>query len=284
MDKLILSNPHSTSSVIREQDLNQAILRASVGSSAENDRWVEKLRLKLERGSLRPFMPSATAQKLPHGDISIRSLFSSFLLGAPMTMSTTMGWPMDLFITPPALSAYIDINVYMTAIRDTHLKILTCWSSLSASQRSRRRWTGSNEGGTKAEIDSRRTLARSSWGLIRAMLFFLDQLISHFMVDIIDVQHRRLLESLEEVSIAAKQGISSRPSSMRGSVIRADSPETRFGAASMTGGPKGSRGWEADSPTHSIRDDIDTRTVRTRAPPTSAKAANPAFLDFLTLR
>jgi gamma-tubulin complex component 4 len=283
MDKLILSNPHSSSSVIREQDLNQAILRASVGSSAENDRWVETLRLKLERGSLRPFMPSATAPKQPHGDNGIRSLFSSFLLGAPMTMSTTMGWPMDLFITPPALSAYIDINVYMTAIRDTHLKVLSCWSSLSASQRSRRRWTGSNEGGTKAEIDSRRNLARSSWGLVRAMLFFLDQLISHFMVDIIDVQHRRLLESLDEVSIAAKQG--SRPSSMRSSIARAGSLDTRFGAPSMSGGPRGSaRGWGGDSPGQSVRDDFDTQTVRTRAPPTAAKPANPAFLDFLTLR
>jgi hypothetical protein len=283
MEKLILSKPHSSSSVIREQDLNLAILRASVGTSAENDRWVEKLRLKLERGSLRPFMPSATAGRPVHGNNGVRALFSSFLLGAPMTMTTTMGWPMDLFITPPALSAYVDINVYMTAIRDTHLKVLSCWSSLSASQRSRRKWTGSNEGGTKAEVKSRRNLARSSWGLVRAMLFFLDQLISHFMVDIIDVQHRRLLESLEEVAIAAKQGVGSRPGSMRGSIARAGSPETRFGGASATG-PGSARGWGAHSPVDSMHDGFDTQTMRTRAPPASAKQANPAFLDFLTLR
>lgn len=285
MEKLILSNPHSSSSVIREQDLNLAILRASVGTSAENDRWVEKLRFKLERGSLRPFMPSATTPKHTHVDNGIRALFSSFLLGAPMTMTTTMGWPMDLFITPPAMSAYIDINVYLSAIRDTHLKVSSCWSSLSASQRRRRKWTGANEGGTRAEIDRRKNLARQSWGIVRAMLFFLDQLLGHFMVDIIDVQHRRLLDSLEEVNIAAKQGqgMGSRPGSMRGSVARAASPSSRFGTAS-TAGRQSTRLWEGISFNDSTHDGLDTQTIRTRAPPSSARPAQAVFLDFLTLR
>jgi gamma-tubulin complex component 4 len=285
MEKLILSNPHSSSSVIREQDLNLAILRASVGTSAENDRWVEKLRFKLERGSLRPFMPSAVPKHASSTDNGIRGLFSSFLLGAPMTMTTTMGWPMDLFITPPAMTAYIDINVYLTAIRDTHLKVLSCWSSLSASQRRRRRWTGSNEGGTRAEIEKRQHLARLSWGVVRAMLFFLDQLLGHFMVDIIDVQHRRLLDSLEEVNIAAKQGINSRPSSMRGSVARASSPGSRFGGTPTSAGRAfAARHWETESPNDSTHDGFDTQTIRTRAPPTSARPAHAVFLDFLTLR
>jgi gamma-tubulin complex component 4 len=285
MEKLILSNPHSSSSVIREQDLNLAILRASVGTSAENDRWVEKLRFKLERGSLRPFMPSAAPPKHTHEDNDIRALFSSFLLGAPMTMTSTMGWPMDLFITPPAMSAYIDINVYLTAIRDTHLKVLSCWSSLSASQRRRRRWTGPNEGGTRSEIQRRRNLARSSWGIVRAMLFFLDQLLGHFMVDIIDVQHRRLLDSLEEVNIAAKQGVNSRPGSMRGSVARAGSPASRFGTASTAGHPSTARNWEGESPNDYTQDSFEAQTIRTRAPPSSARRpAHAVFLDFLTLR
>ena len=284
MERLILSNPKSSSSVIREQDLNLAILRASVGTSTENDRWVEKLRFKLERGSLRPFMPSATAAKHTHEDNGIRALFSSFLLGAPMTMTTTMGWPMDLFITPPAMSAYIDINVYLTAIRDTHLKVLSCWSSLSASQRRRRRWTGANEGGTRAEIDRRKQLARLSWGIVRAMLFFLDQLLGHFMVDIIDVQHRSLLDSLEEVNIAAKQGqgMGSRPGSMRGSVARASSPASRFGGGSVSGRPS-TRHLEPGSPNASTHDGFDNQTIRTRVPP-SSRPAHAVFLDFLTLR
>jgi gamma-tubulin complex component 4 len=285
MEKLILSNPHSSSSVIREQDLNLAILRASVGTSAENDRWVEKLRFKLERGSLRPFMPSAVPKHTSPSDNGIRGLFSSFLLGAPMTMNTTMGWPMDIFITPPAMTSYIDINVYLTAIRDTHLKVLSCWSSLSASQRRRRRWTGSNEGGTRAEIEKRQHLARLSWGVVRAMLFFLDQLLGHFMVDIIDVQHRRLLDSLQEVNIAAKQGINSRPSSMRGSVARASSPGSRFGGTPTSAGRAfAARNWESESPNDSTHDGFDTQTIRTRAPPSSARPAHAVFLDFLTLR
>lgn len=300
MDKLIRSNPHSSSSVIREQDLNLALLRASVGTSAETDRSIEKLRFKLERGSLRPFMPSATASKHPttiHKDDpdGIRSLFSSFLLGAPMIMTTIMGWPMDLFITPPALASYIDINVYLTAIRDTHLKVLSCWSSLSASQRRRRKWTGSTEGGTKLEHQARQRLARSSWGLVRAMLFFLDQVLGHFMVDIIDVQHTRLLDRLGEVNKQAqgvnKQGaggMGSRPSSVRGSVARAASPGSHLakGAGSTVGGPPSSHGRlrQTDSPAPSTHGGFDTQTIRSRPPPSSTRGDHTNFLDFLSLR
>lgn len=283
MDKLILSNPHSSSSVIREQDLNLAILRASVGTGAEADRSIEKLRFKLERGSLRPFMPSATTPKhsaADEGGSEIRSLFSSYLLGAPMTMTTTMGWPMDLFITPPALAAYVDVNVYLTAIRDTHLRVCGCWSSLSASQRRRRKWTGSTEGGTKAERDARQRLARSSWGLVRAMLFFLDHLLGHFMVDIIDVQHRRLLERLDEVNVHQPKSLgttSSRPGSMRGSIAPAG---TTASAASPS-----SRLRQAESPIEtSSQGGFDTQTIRSKPPPTSARSAHASFLDFLSLR
>lgn len=303
MDKLILSNPHSSSSVIREQDLNLAILRASVGTSAETDRSIEKLRFKLERGSLRPFMPSANVPKHStpvHKDDQdgIRSLFSKYLLGAPMTMTTTMGWPMDLFITPPALASYIDINVYLTAIRDTHLKVLSSWSSLSASQRRRRKWTGSTEGGTQTEHNARQRLARSSWGLVRAMLFFLDQLLGHFMVDIIDVQHSRLLDRLEEVGKQAATkypsgGMGSRPSSMRGSIARAASPGSPHGGVTGAGkstlngaqSPGNStRKRQTESLAGSTHGGFDTQTLRSKPPSTSAKGNHANFLDFLSLR
>lgn len=294
MDKLILSNPHSSSSVIREQDLNLAILRASVGTTAETDRSIEKLRFKLDRGSLRPFMPSAsaTAPNAKHAHTSknesaIRSLFSSYLLGAPMCLTTTMGWPMDLFITPPALATYIDINVYLTAIRYTHQQVLSCWSSLSAAQRRRRKWTGSTEGGTQSERDARQRLARTTWGIVRAMLFFLDQLLGHFLVDIIDVQHRRLLSSLDDINVQAKSGgsMSSRPGSIRGSMARAGSPGSTLNGRSTRLSAASPRVRQVESPVESTHGGFDTQTVRSKAPPpTSARTQHANFLDFLSLR
>ncbi len=273
LDKLITSNAHSSSSVIREQDLDLAILRASVGTAAETDRAVERLHLKMEKGPLRALIPSTTktpkktGQNRYNDESGIRDLFSSFLLGTPLTLTMTISWPLDLFMTPPAISAYSDFHAYLLALRETHLKVLECWTSLSAAQRARRKWTGASEGGIPEEAVSRKSLARSAWGTVRAMLFFLDQLQSHFMIDIIDVQHRRLLEQLEGVG-SAMSASSSVPSSLRGSVR----PASTFGD-----------GYRPGSPGSSTHGGLDTQTIRSRAPPTSSRAPT-SFLDFLTLR
>ncbi|WWD20163.1 hypothetical protein CI109_104639 [Kwoniella shandongensis] len=296
LDKLITSNPHSSSSVIREQDLDLALLRASVGTTAETDHGLEKLRFKLENGPLRAILPSVVPARTPKkGSIGeksfderngIRDLFSSSLLGTPLTLTTTITWPLDLFMTPPAISAYSDIHAYLTAIQDTHIRVLDCWTSLSAAQRQRRKWTGVNEGGTaEGEVKARKNLARSSWGTVRAMLFFLDQLQSHFMTDIIDVQHRRLLEQLELVegvsSGASVLGGSTR-GSLKGSVRQTDT-QTREGTtyAPSLAGERTSGSPFSES---HAGFGMDSQTVRSsRVPPTPTKAQNN-FLDFLTLR
>ena len=274
LDKLITSNPHSSSSVIREQDLNLAILRASVGTSGENDAGIDRLRFRLEKGPVRPIMPSLTASQRKRSEenpfkdqSSVRYLFSSSLLGSPLVLDTTVSWPLDLFMTPPARAAYSDIHAYLFAIRDTHQRVLDCWTSLSASQRRRRKWTGTTEGGTADEIVSRRKLARSAWGTIRAMLFFLDELHSHFMTDIIEVQHRRLLNQLEEADIPRSNSV---PGSLRSST-KFSSPQSRFRSATLPEDRPESPG------------SFDAQTFKSRAPPTPSKR-QIFYLDFLTLR
>jgi len=109
------------------------------------------------------------------------------------------------------------------------------------------------------------------------MLFWLDEVIGHFMVDIIDVQHRRLLEQLEGVSDKHLSSSTSAPNSIRGS-IRPSSPATHFQGRSQFGG-------KTISPAQSIYNgNIDT-TIHSRIPPTPSKPAQEKqFLDFLTLR
>ena len=289
LQKLITSNPHSSSSVIREQDLSLAILRAAVGTNAENDRQLEKLRFRLPRGPLRPIIPalSASTRGTPRlgtddnqyaGGQSVRDLFSSFLLGSPLELETVVAWPLDLFMTPASVSAYGGINAYLLALRETHLQVLNCWTSLSAAQRQRRKWTGANEGGTAEEMGARQSLARTAWGAVRAMLFFLDQLQSHFMVDIIAVQHKRLLAELDGVNVRQSE---SEAGSLRGSTatrpqspIGTGRPTPTLYASSVVGGrpasPASTHGW-------------DNQTVRSKAPPTPGRP-QAHYLDFLTLR
>ncbi|ODN78453.1 hypothetical protein L202_04088 [Cryptococcus amylolentus CBS 6039] len=295
LDKLITSNPHSSSSVIREQDLDLALRRASVGTSAGQDAGLDKLRYKMEKGPLRAILPSLppkvprkggadrSGDGLSDGRSNIRQLFSSSLLGTPLTLTTTITWPLDLFMTPLAISTYSDIQSYLTAIRHTHLAVLSCWTSLSAAQRQRRKWTGVTEGGTPEEADARKWLARTAWGTVRLMLFFIDQLQSHFMTDIIDVQHRRLLEQLEvdNVSSSTLDGSmrGSMRGSVRGSVSRTAPTPVKSAAASTVEGRRPASPYTETQGLH------DSQSIRAnRAPPTPSKKQGPSYLDFLTLR
>lgn len=176
--------------MIRAHDLDLALLRASVGTAAESDRELEAFSWTMPEGPLRPLT------KPTPSDGSIRSLFTPALLGTPIHLTASVNWPLDLFMTPPAVTAYSDMHAYLFALRDTHMRVQKCWSALSGAQRRRRQYTGIDEGGAGSERDERTHLARLAWGTVRAMLFFLDQLISHFMTDIISMQTKRLVEQL----------------------------------------------------------------------------------------
>ncbi|WVF68561.1 hypothetical protein IAT40_003330 [Kwoniella sp. CBS 6097] len=313
LNKLILSNPHSSSSVIWEQDLDLALLRASVGTSAELDKSLDGLRFRLEYGPLRALLPTTPSSKTRNAgkvgqedsgsNNEFRRLFSSSLLGTPLELNMTISWPLDLFLSPTALSSYADIHVYLLAFRDTQIKIQDCWRSLTASQRQRRKWTGADEGGLAGqERDARKRLARNAWGTVRIMGWWLDQMIGHFMDDIIHVQHRRLLEQLELVdmeSVLAKSGKDHLGGSVRGSLrgsirenrTRTTSPApiaTRDSTRHTYAHTHTSTPSMVDGRPHSPLSETHTwgdgGTVRSnKAPPTPTKmTAN--YLDFLTLR
>ncbi|KAJ7786469.1 gamma-tubulin ring complex protein [Mycena metata] len=190
-------------SMIRDQDLNLALLRASLGTTAQHDPTLSLLRFSLPAGPLRPLLPSLTQTEYPTSpSISATfptnpSLFSSHLLGStPLTLSYKVSWPLDLFLHKTDLATYATLFSYLSALRKTHARIHTCWSSLSNSQRARRRWTGLGEGGTAEDLQVRQTLLRCGWGVVRDMGWFLDTLLAYVMVDVVDVEFLRLKEML----------------------------------------------------------------------------------------
>lgn len=199
-------------SMIREQDLNLALLRASLGTTAQHDPSLAHLRFSLPSGPLRPLLPSlATAYAQPASPFRSTTfpgppdlhLFTSSLLGTPLTLTYSVTWPLDLFLQPADLSAYAALFSYLSALRKTHTRVHGCWTSLSNAQRARRRWTGLGEGGTAEDLEVRHRLLRCGWGIVRDMQWFLDTLLGYIMMDVVDVEFGKLKELLGRTNPAS---------------------------------------------------------------------------------
>jgi gamma-tubulin complex component 4 len=242
-----LTSRAGPSSLIREQDLNLTLLRASLGTTAQHDRSLSYLRFSLPSGPLRPLLPSLISMSKNSSVVNELVSFDDLLLGTPLILSYVVNWPLDLFLCSSDLQIYAALFGYLSSLRKTHIRIHTCWTSLSNAQRARRRWTGLGEGGTAEDSEARKGLLRCGWGVVRDMGWFLDTLLGYVMTDVIDVEFRRLKKLLVQPAAAA-------------------------GASLSTGDQKS--GSTSDLTT-------DPSTVEPR---TTANAPSPKHLDFTTLR
>jgi gamma-tubulin complex component 4 len=159
-----------------------------MGTTAQHDPLLSRLRFSLPSGPARPLLPALSHS----GSTAEFTTFDDLLLGTPVVLNYAVSWPLDLFLHPQDLQVYGALFAYLSALRKTHTCIHTCWASLSNSQRARRRWTGLGEGGTAEDLECRRELLRCGWGLVRELNWFLDSLLAYTMVDVIDVEWRRL--------------------------------------------------------------------------------------------
>ena len=199
----------AAASVIRSSDLELSLRRATVGTWAEDDPSLQRLRFVLPKGGYRPSLVGARTAKLrgaaaANTDTATTTAtnfqttrFDDFLIGVPAQLHYTAVFPLDLFLSASDLAAYSRIFSYLIAIKKVHARVLDCWIALSKNQRSRRKFTGSGEGGVDATEEKQRArLLRCSWGLVRSMKWFLDTLLGHFQTDIIDAQFSSLTERL----------------------------------------------------------------------------------------
>lgn len=186
-------------SMIKEQDLNLALLRASLGTTAQHDPSLLHLKFQMPSGPIRPLLPSLGDKVLSSSTISSLgepTSFDDLLLGTTLVLTYNVAWPLDLFLHPSDLQIYSALFNYLSSLRKTHTRIHTCWTSLSNAQRARRRWTGLGEGGTTEDLEVRKQLLRCGWGVVRDMGWFLDSLFGYVMVDVVDVEFRRFRELL----------------------------------------------------------------------------------------
>ncbi|KAI9570287.1 Spc98 family-domain-containing protein [Boletus coccyginus] len=197
-------------SMIREQDLNLALLRASLGTTAQHDPSLLHLKFQMPSGPVRPLLPSLSDKVLSSSTTSNPgeiTTFDDLLLGSTLVLTYNVAWPLDLFLHPSDLQVYSALFNYLASLRKTHTRIHTCWTSLSNAQRARRRWTGLGEGGTIEDLEARKQLLRCGWGVVRDMGWFLDSLLGYVMVDVVDVEFRRFRELLNKPQRARSESV-----------------------------------------------------------------------------
>ncbi|KAH8099321.1 gamma-tubulin ring complex protein [Cristinia sonorae] len=197
-----LTGRSGPTTMIREQDLHLALLRSSLGTTAQHDPSLSHLRFHLPSGPLRPLLPSlahAGTTRNISTSVSIANEYTSFddlLLGTPLVLNYSVSWPLDLFLHASDLQIYAALFAYLSALRKTHTRIHACWTGLSNAQRARRRWTGLGEGGTAEDLTVRHELLRCGWGVVRDMTWFLDTLLGYVMTDVVDTEFRRMKGAL----------------------------------------------------------------------------------------
>ncbi|CCO34795.1 Gamma-tubulin complex component 4 homolog [Rhizoctonia solani AG-1 IB] len=266
--------------LIRDTDLSLAILRASLGTSAQNDPSLDSLRFTLVDGPLRPLLPPPSAALAPNKSAAYSGpvLFDDLLLGARATLSHTLAWPLDLVLGQAELQAYGAVFAYLSALRRGHVMVLECWGTLSGSWRARKKWEGTYarrkaKGKGKAEdldrVDDdeakRNGLVKCAWGVVREMVWFLDTLWGYIMTDVIDVQYRKLHAQLRPQR--TRSNSNRRSSTTTRATTRAGSPtSTHFGPSPST----------QFGPSAASTQGLNLRT--------SASTAQPETLDFTTLR
>ncbi|KAI0363737.1 gamma-tubulin ring complex protein [Pilatotrama ljubarskyi] len=185
------------STMIREQDLHLALLRASLGTTAQQDPSLAHLHFRMPAGPIRPLLPSLAGAAAKDLSSSLSQApeptsFDDLLLGTPLVLTYTVTWPLDLFLHASDLQSYAVLFSYLSALRKTHTRVHACWTALSNAQRARRRWTGLGEGGTAEDLEARKQLLRCGWGVVREMNWFLDTLLGYVMTDVMDVEFRRM--------------------------------------------------------------------------------------------
>ncbi|KAG1864714.1 gamma-tubulin ring complex protein [Suillus subalutaceus] len=212
----LLRNGEFSLALIREIErlkISRLTTRSGVASrllaqAAQHDPSLLHLHFELPSGPLRPLLPSLANSKALSSSVASNSpettSFDDLLLGTNLVLS---------FCTLQDLQIYAALFNYLSSLRKTHTQIHTCWTSLSNAQRARRRWTGLGEGGTAEDLEARRELLRCGWGVVRDMGWFLDTLLGYVMVDVIDVEFRRLKDLLGNPSRGRAESVGKHPSS-----------------------------------------------------------------------
>lgn len=170
---------------IKKADIEIALQRASVGTEAEKDNHLELCEVLMpprNTGNTNDWKPTKQ-QGIQTSTPKAPMRFDDIALGVPFTLLYSAPFPLDLILSPRDLRAYSDIFSYLIALHAAQTRLRDCWTNMGKAQRSRRRFTGTGEGGVSKREEAERTrLLRMAWGAAREGLWFLEALGGHFQV------------------------------------------------------------------------------------------------------
>ncbi|KAG9003202.1 hypothetical protein FRB94_003314 [Tulasnella sp. JGI-2019a] len=178
---------------IREQDMSLALLRASLGTNAQHDPSLSKLRFIIPNSPLPNILPNVSSNRT--GLSPSLPQFSDQLIGTPLVLTYALEWPLDLFLVPSDLQIYSHLFAYFSSIRQAQHRAWECWTGLSGAQRSRMKWTATARAG--GVTDAQQRLLRGGWGVLRQMIWFLDTLWGYLMSDVVGTQYEWFKDQLK---------------------------------------------------------------------------------------
>lgn len=156
-----LKASRSRSSTIKEQELNSLLVRASIGTLAENDSSFEKFRFKIQNANDKK---SATRT----------STFDSTIINVPLKLEYDIEWPLDLFVTSEDLEKYGDIFSFLISLRRTQIRLQRVWTHLTATEKI--------PSGTNNILNDNVSNRLILWKVLSSMMFFIDCLWGHMQV------------------------------------------------------------------------------------------------------
>ncbi|CAG8511446.1 6042_t:CDS:2 [Funneliformis caledonium] len=160
--------------LIKEQEMNSLLVRASVGTLAEKDLSFEKFRFKI---------PNTNEQQSSNAI----SMFDDILIGVPLRFEYDIGWPLDLFVTSEDLSKYGDIFSFLISLRRTQFKLQKVWARLAANVKKERNYKFSKRN---------KNVMIMPWNVRASMMFFVDCLWAHVQMDIIESNFQKLVHRI----------------------------------------------------------------------------------------
>ncbi|RIA87379.1 gamma-tubulin complex component protein [Glomus cerebriforme] len=146
--------------LIKEQEMNSLLVRASVGTLAEKDLAFEKFRFKI---------PNASEQQ----STNAISMCDDILVGVPLRLEYDIGWPLDLFVTSEDLSKYGDIFSFLISLRRAQFKLQKVWIHLATNVKMEKNYKFSKGGNN---------IMLMPWNVRTSMMFFVDCLWAHVQV------------------------------------------------------------------------------------------------------
>lgn len=152
----------------KEPELNAIIIKAGIGTMAQDDLTLDDFRFTLGKDTDRIHM---------------------ILIGIPLRFTYALSWPMDLFLSPEDVLAYSDLFAHLAIIKRAQLRVNDSWAALSSMKRIRLR--DAQRSGQSSDATD---LERHLWSTTQMLSFFLECVWTYFEADVIETAFERLLE------------------------------------------------------------------------------------------